>query len=111
MASERWGDKNGDSVIGDLLREFEPSWVRAAMDREWDKHKQDLRPAYLRSILQGFQNDGGPPVSKHENNGKTAVQQRPEETRSRVKRPDLPRTPEFAHIHRMWDNVEKGIKP
>lgn len=64
VARERWGDKNGDSVIGDLLRDYEPSWVRVAIDKEWDKHRHDLRPAYLRSILQGFRKEGGPPAER-----------------------------------------------
>lgn len=107
IATERWGDKNGDSVVGDLLRDYDPAWVKAAIDKEWDKHKHDLRPAYLRSILQGFQRDGGPPKPKHENNGKTAVQQRPEDTVARLERPNLPRTPQFAAIHAMWDELER----
>jgi hypothetical protein len=64
IATRRWGDKNGDSVVGDLLRDYDPAWVRIAIDKEWDKHRHDLRPAYLRSILQGFQKEGGPPKGR-----------------------------------------------
>lgn len=43
---------------------------------------------------------------KGEDNGKTSVQQRPEDTVARLKRPDMPRTPEFAAHHQMWDDME-----
>jgi hypothetical protein len=60
LALERWGASNGDAVIGDFLRDYPAPWVRAAIDRAWDKLGQDLRPAYIRGILRGFQRDGGP---------------------------------------------------
>jgi hypothetical protein len=109
LATERWGANNGDTVIGDLLRTFPPAVVRYAMDREFDKHGPRLTPAYLRSICQDV-NTNGIPKKPGEDHGKTATQFRPEETRSKIQRPDLPRTPEFADVHRMWDNLEKGIK-
>ena len=61
VALERWGASNGDSVAGDLLRDYPPALVRMAMDRHWDSHKQDLRPAFLRGICRGLWKDGWPP--------------------------------------------------
>lgn len=45
---------------------------------------------------------------KGENNGKTSVQQKPEDTVGKLQRPDLPRRPEFEHIHQYWDDIEAG---
>ena len=110
VAAQRWGACNGDSVIGDLLREFDPSWVHAAMDKEWDKHGAKLNPPYLRAILQGFQREGGPPKPKHENNGKTAVQQRPEETAIPLKPRWIPPVgdPDRPAFLRMWNMTEEN---
>jgi hypothetical protein len=60
-ATSRWGASNGDAVVGDLLREYPPAWVRAACDREWEKHQQNLHVSYLRAILQGYVSTNGPP--------------------------------------------------
>jgi hypothetical protein len=67
-----------------------------------------LSQAYVASKLQGWASEGGPPKPKGENNGKTSVQQRPEDTVSPLKRPDLPRKPEFEHINQYWDDIEAG---
>lgn len=105
IATERWGDKDGDRVVGDLLKEYDPAWVKVAIDKAWDKLGQDLRPPYIRSILQGFQRDGGPPKSVV-SAAAASVKPKPEEVRTRIERPDLPRTPEFEAVHRMWDEHE-----
>lgn len=65
-----------------------------------------LSQAYVAAKLRGWASDGGPPKRKGENNGKTSVQQRPEETRSALKRPDfegMPDTPELRAVKAMWD--------
>lgn len=107
LAMDRWGASNGDALVGDLLRTFKPPIVRHAIDREWDKHGANLKPSYLRSICQEVQAEGIP-VRKGENTGKTAVQQRPEETRSALKRPDfegMPDTPATRAVRAMWDGT------
>lgn len=106
LALDRWGACNGDSVIGDLLRTFTPKVVRYAMDRMWDKHGDRLNPAYIRSICRGVDEDGIP-VKPGENNGKTAVQQRPEDTVAVLRRPDIPRNAETEATHQMWDRFEE----
>jgi hypothetical protein len=60
LAAERWGASNGDSVVGGFLREYPAAWVKAACDRVWDKDGAELKPAYLRGILQAYQREGGP---------------------------------------------------
>lgn len=75
VATRRWGACNGDSVIGELLREYKPAWVRTAMDREWDVHKQQLNCKYLRGILQGYMATGGPPAPSVATTGRTAPRQ------------------------------------
>ena len=106
IAAERWGACNGDSVIGDFLRRHKPEYVRYAIDREWDKHGTRIQPAYLRSILQGIEDAGGLPKKPGEDRGRTAVQQRPEETRASIKPPnfyELPDTPETRGVRAVWE--------
>ncbi len=105
LATERWGASNGDAIIGDLLRTFPPKVVRFAMDREWDKHGAAIRASYIRTICREVDAEGIP-KKPGEDRGKTAVQQRPQDTVAPLKRPDMPRTPEFAAIHQMWDDME-----
>ena len=61
LAAERWGASSGDAVVADLLRTFEPGIVGAAMDRHYDKHKTNLKPALLRGTCQGMVSDGWKP--------------------------------------------------
>lgn len=93
----RWVDQQG--LCGHSARD-----IRACLEECAGAGK--LTQAYAASKLRGWAAEGGRPRRKGEDNGKTAVQQRPEETRARVQRPDLPRTPEFAEIHAMWDRIE-----
>lgn len=60
IATRRWGASNGDRIIGDFLKEYPTGWVRRAMDEMFDALQGDFRPKYLRSILQRFQQEGGP---------------------------------------------------
>jgi hypothetical protein len=80
--------------------------IRAAIEEAAGAGK--LSQAYVAAKLRGWAAEGGRPKRKGENNGRTAVQQRPEETLAKLKRPDLPRTPEFEAVNRMWDNLERG---
>ncbi len=61
---ERWGASCGDAVVADLLRDFTPDLVRAAMDRHWDNVGEAIKPALLRGICRGIWNDGWPPKVK-----------------------------------------------
>jgi hypothetical protein len=64
IATRRWGDRNGDSIVGELLHEYPSHWVRAAIDRAWDKQQHNMSPRYLRGILQGYMAEGGPPKGR-----------------------------------------------
>ena len=63
-----------------------------------------------RSVMSGWTGlfeISRPAMNKGENNGKTAVQQRPDETMAVLKRPDLPRTAATEQVHQMWDRLEE----
>lgn len=64
IATDRWGASSGDSVVGDLLRTFEPALVMVAMDRHWDAVGAAIKPALLRGICRGLWEDGWPPKVK-----------------------------------------------
>lgn len=69
-----------------------------------------ISQAYAAAKLRGWAKEGGPPKAKFENNGKTAVQFRPEDTTAPIKRPEMPRTPEYAQAHAMYDRMEADAK-
>ena len=64
LALERWGASSGDSTVLDLLRDYPPDLVRAAMDRHWDAVGQAIKPALLRGVCRGMLEDGWPPKVK-----------------------------------------------
>lgn len=61
IATARWGASSGDSVVGDLLRTYEPGLVLEAMDQHFDKHKYNLKPALLRGACEGKFSEGWKP--------------------------------------------------
>jgi hypothetical protein len=70
-----------------------------------------LSQPYVAAKLRNWAAEGGPPRRKGENNGKTAVQQRPEETQSRIVPPDLDALPDTSagrKVREIYEQFEGG---
>lgn len=92
----RWVDQQG--MCGHAA-----ATIRRALEEATGAGK--LSQAYVAAKLRGWAQEGGPPRRKGEDNGKTAVQQRPEDTAAKLERPDfdaLPDTPELRRVREMW---------
>ena len=57
QAGEKWGASNGEAVVNDLLRTFDPDIVMEAMDQCWNRFQAELKPAYLRKCCEGKHKD------------------------------------------------------
>ena len=112
LAIDLGNDLNWGPWVSNMGRiGFPAEWVEDVVRKM--AGRGDMSMSLGHAILQRYQKQGGPDRPKGfnragENNGKTSVQQRPEETRAKIQRPDLPRTPEYASIHAMWDKLERG---
>ena len=90
IAAERWGASNGDAVVGDLLRTYEPDLVMAAMDKHFDAAGAKFKPAMLRGICRGMFNDGWTPGAKPLKNGKPPPRSREDALPTLEVAPDSP---------------------
>ena len=57
QGGEKWGASNGEAVVNDLLRTFDPDIVMEAMDQCWNRFQAELKPAYLRKCCEGKHKD------------------------------------------------------
>jgi len=89
-----WVDRQGQAG-------HSASDIRAAIEEASGAGK--LRQPYVAKILQRWAIEGRP------KNGHAAPI--PAVVKTPIQRPDLPRTPRFEAIHRMWDAIEAGGKP
>ncbi len=57
QATEKWGASNGDMYIGEMLKVYHEDIVMECMDKYWDKHGQQFKPALFRGYCKTALND------------------------------------------------------
>jgi hypothetical protein len=78
IATQRWGASNGDSVVNDLLRDYEADLLREAIDRHWDQVGKALHPARLRAYCKTLLANGWKPGQPSQGRSSGSVPYKPE---------------------------------